>query len=471
MKILFLLCSIFWSISLSGQNAFHIKILDANSNKGLAFANVFLEKNQKGDASDLRGVAVLELAQPFLENDRLHCSYIGFRDTLIEINLSQIKDTFIIKLQPEFVALKEVEVIAKPNTATGEELIRGAIKKIKSNYINTPSHLDIFYREQVYENEKCILLQEALANLHYSKYPQKNFTKKSWRQFWQDDFKNKFLSKNICKQIAYFGHAQFFKYYNSIEDQCEIETIRKSQQWTKEEIDILIYGGPLGITSADKVKYQTDFLDPKLIHKYQYDRAEATYVNDVACIAVRFKPKLSLKTLHQRWDKKMEHAIFSGTVYIALQDFAIVKFECQFAKSNRFDGYKLLSSWQVFPSINSVEVNYTQNDDLKWHLQSIKTRQLLKRNSSTKWIFDKDYDCIRELVVNQLKTENVASFDDAHPALLKDMKKASLKDFPIPYQAEIWEAFEKSGQYPTLKIEDLTSLQEEKLLEKQFSGK
>ena len=323
-KYTFILLFFLLSTSLFSQQKLYVKVINASTNQSLAFANVFLTNNQRGDATDLDGLAEIELQKDFKKDDLLKCSYVGFRDSTLEVQL-HAGDTLLVRLQQEAIPLETVEVTSKFNSSTGKELVRQAIKNIKRNYVDKTSLLDAFYRESVYENEQCVLINEARAQLEYTRYPQKGFTKKSWRLYWKDKSGYGKRAKRKCKTFVHFGHPQFFKYYNTAADKCRIIAARKSQNWSKECKFPFILGGPLALSAADKVKYQADFLDPKLIAKYDYQRDGAVLIDDQICLVVRFKPQFTLKSVHQPWDKKIEFALFSGTLYINMEDFAIVK--------------------------------------------------------------------------------------------------------------------------------------------------
>jgi len=452
---------------LFSQQIFYVKVINASTNQGLAFANVFLTNNQKGDATDLDGLALIDLQTGFKKDDLLKCSYIGFRDTTLAVQL-YAGDTLVVHLQQEAIPLETVEVTSKLNSSTGKELVLQAIKNIKHNYVNETSRLDAFYRETVYENEDCILINEAIAQLDYTRYPQKGFTKKSWRLYWKDRGSSEYNAQRECKAFVHFGHPQFFKYYNTSADKCKIIGARKSENWSKECKFPLILGGPLALSAVDKVKYQTDFLDPKLIAKYDYQRDGAVMIDDQICLVVRFKPKVALKSVHQRWDKKIGFALFSGTLYLNMEDFAIVKLECQFANSARTEQYRYSHPWQAYPANCSVTVEYERGGDQKWGLKSVKTYQLLKGNSSTKWKHEQDFECVRVLNVVRKPATNHEAIAADDPHLLKDVEQASLHNFPIPYDEKKWEAVEKESYYIPLSLEDLQDLERKKPLEAQF---
>ena len=209
----------------------------------------------------------------------------------MDLNFQNSQQSLLIKLNPSYIPLDEVTVSSVSMNYSGKELIKLAIKNIKKNYESEKTSLNFFYREKVKQNDTIILANESLGVIQYTKYPQKNYVRKSWRAYWDENFADNNQPRNpTCKKYIAFGTPQFFKYYNTLHDHCYVTNFRKSDPQLVEQIYPSVKGGPLALTSIDKVKYLADFLDPSLQDEYEFVRKEATYIDGTLCIAVGFKP-------------------------------------------------------------------------------------------------------------------------------------------------------------------------------------
>lgn len=440
MRILFLgiLCFYLFPFTGLAQKKVEIQVYDAKTMEGLAFANLFLAKNEIGSATDEKGLASLSLRENFVEKDTLYCSFIGYKDTALVVDLSQIS-RLEISLKFDFVLLGAITVKGISSKITGKEIVRKAIKKIKNNYPNKAKQVNGFYRELIAADQQYIQINEAFFQLFYTGYPQKGYTGKSHRKYW----KNRFRSNVRGSNYALFRNAQFFRYHNTIKDQCKIVEARISDNPSKEKIMPIAGGGPLGLTSADKVKYLADFLDPKLLSDYMYTKIGTAPLDNRLCYIINFKPINLKKVLTAPWNKKMRYPIFSGTLYIHIEDFAIVKFECQFAEIARTERYANRQSWQIFPTINKVIARYENGKEF-WYLKSLKTEQIIKAFTRSKKWLKKDYRCIRELIITKISLEKAKPFASTDPKLLQDVWMANLREFPIRYNAIFWNDIDKN---------------------------
>jgi hypothetical protein len=465
MKTPFLAFFLLLGVNLIAQYSIPVKVQHAVSGNSLAFANLQSVNSGAGASTDLSGRATISLSEL---PDRIKCSFIGFQESETLVS-SLPADTLIISLEPVIVALQEVEVVARQQSSTGKEMIQEAIRQIKHNYPREEGNARLFYRELVREEGRAILVNEALADLHYTGYPQRNYVRRSWKAYWDDrSFQKRYRSNRECNQFVLIGMAQFFKYYNTLDDQCRITAARKSDNWSVDGRMPIINGGMLDLTAADKVKYLSDFFDPHLIDEYRFEREGAVLLNDEICLVVRFQPKSYHKTVHQPWNKKMQFPIFSGAIYISQDDFAIARFECQLAAAARTESYQLTDPWQIYPSAMSMTVDYERGSDEKWMLSSVETRQFFEANSSSKWVFDKEYECVRSLLVLDRSNQENTAFSDRDERLLKDVFQSNLRDFPVPYKEEDWSHLQEHPLFPPLSESDRMNLEQQSPLSKQY---
>ena len=212
------------------------------------------------------------------------------------------------------------------------------------------------------------------------------------------------------------------------------------------------------MTAADKVKYLYDFLDKKNFDQYNYRLNRVNYYNGELCYIISFYPKTQKKAVHQNISKKMNYAIFAGNLYIGINTFAIVGFECQTSNIADFRIYE-----KHLPFKTEVKVDY-QKKDTKWYLAKIKTNQIHRLKHKNKTIL---YECDRELVVNNIITNNVLPFNNREQ-LLEQKNYATIRFFSDIYKEKIWEKLSQQKHYPTLNTKAKKDLETNQPLKVQF---
>jgi hypothetical protein len=119
-----LIVILFWSLSLStmAQQTITGRVVDKESGEGLIGAHLYQQSNwRNGTIAGLDGQFALQITT---ENDSLIVSYVGFKEQLLPITLSDM----LIKLEPIQVETEEVVIMAKPLIA--EEFKYMQIKKM-----------------------------------------------------------------------------------------------------------------------------------------------------------------------------------------------------------------------------------------------------------------------------------------------------------------------------------------------------
>ncbi len=456
---LFFFC--FFMPKIEGQIQLNIQITDKDNGEPLPLANILFQRNQIGVSTDLEGKAQVDFPKEALKTDSLFCSYIGYRDTFLVVKLNQ-NQSLQIALQSEVEQLSAIEVTGRPLDLTALEIVKEAIKNIKKNYPIKPTYLHAFYRETSYENKQTLNLNEAAVKFHYTGYPQKRFVKKAWKHYWKEDFKINFQK---AKGRHIFMNPQFFKYYNTINDQCKIIASRSSDNWSNYGIETAPWNGPLGLTSADKVKYLADFLDPKLLKSYTYEKQGAAYVNGTPCFIIHFKPFNLSKLVWQQWNNKIKFPLFAGKLFIDTETFAVVKIECQFSPDAKTDIYKKSIN---LSDIIALEIDYKKSEN-RWFLDHVKTYQVKHDDEGN--LLNSDYSLIRELWINKIDQTEVLAFDDTSLDLLKDMTTANLRDFTSSYNPDFWATYEQSNDFVPWPKKDKEDLEKEQSLHHQFENR
>lgn len=442
------------------QEKLIIQVLNVENDQGIAFANVYFSSSDLGKTTDLNGIAVFNKADLSEKDESCEVSFIGYVTQKIPILLFA-EDTIVVRLTSALVNLPEIQVSSTSNKLNGRELIEESIKRIEENFPQLAFQTEGLYREMIYENGHCSWINEALLVMDYQPYPQKSYVRKSWKAYWNEQFYDEWLPFRQYRKTLPGGHPQFFKYYNSIEDKVCIISTRKSENLIQEQLEPELWSGPLGLTAADKVKFQADFLDPKLLDKYEYTRGAALLLDSIVCIAVNFKPVELSQRVHQMWQEKISFPLFAGTVYLDVENFAVVRFECTIANPKTMDIYQISDPWQIFPASIEVSVDYRKFDKV-WLPRQLIIEQVLEGKSSEKWNFSNHFRIKRELFFNPGGSKKLKGIE------FRDIHRANLRDFPVAYQPEIWEDFFRRGHYPAIGDQETKDLERMTPLEKQF---
>lgn len=454
----FLFMSIWWP--LVAQETLVVQVLNSETERSIAFANVYFTESKIGKTTDLDGFAIFNKTELNYGKDMLEVSFVGYQTQRTSLS-SFSEDTIFVRLSRAMVRLPEVQVSSGAARLSGRELIEKAINSISKNYPQESTQMEGLYREMIYENQRCAWLNEALLQVDYEPYPQKNYARKSWKAYWDEQFYEEWLPYRQYRKTLLVGHPQFFKYYNSTKDRVFILSSRKSENLIEEKLEPELWSGPSGLIAADKLKFQADFLDPKLLDEYEYTREAALLIDSIVCIAVNFKPVELSSKIHQMWQEKISFPLFSGTVYLALEDLAVVRFECRFANPEKMNIYQVSDPWQIFPERIEVRVNY-EKSALHWFPRHIITEQILPANSSEKWNFSNNYRIKRELYLIPRPSEREIGVE------FRDIHRANLRDLPVPYKPELWDTFSRRGNYPKMGDQEITDLERITPLEKQY---
>jgi hypothetical protein len=126
------------------QNHLPVSVSDATSGAPLAFAHCYLQENKTGTTTDLAGKALLQFSKGGPIRDQLTLSYVGYRDTIIQVQPSD--QELRIGLQPKPVLLEAAEIKGQAENLSAEEIVRNAIKSIRKNYSRDAVQLHTFYR-------------------------------------------------------------------------------------------------------------------------------------------------------------------------------------------------------------------------------------------------------------------------------------------------------------------------------------
>ncbi|HHH54136.1 MAG TPA: TonB-dependent receptor, partial [Bacteroidetes bacterium] len=132
-KILLILLFFFSLTAYSQTNtSFSGKVIDTSNNEPLIGAFVTTLDGGKGAATDIDGNFVINSLNG--SQFEIKCSYIGYKDKIIKINLEELNDDLIIKMSPDGVVLDHVEVVARKISRSEASVV--ALQKKSSTIIS-----------------------------------------------------------------------------------------------------------------------------------------------------------------------------------------------------------------------------------------------------------------------------------------------------------------------------------------------
>jgi len=453
-----LLYALFLLINLSAYSQYIItgKITDA-ANEALPYASVYLQKSYIGASADENGAYTLEREDKgnFNKLDTLVVSYIGFKEQRLPVYFGTNKQ---LKLDVKMYSSDELleEITITTTNYSPEEIIKRAVKNIKKNYVQENMVSDGFYRELLTEDNKCIELNEAVIKVNYESYPQKNIIKKGFNKYWSKGREN---PDGVIANVFYT--AQNFIYFVAPKDEVAIVSSRVSNNLSKSGLEVAPAKGPAGLLTFDKVKFQYDFLDPKLFNKYNYKLVGKDYIDNELCYVLSFYPKKEkLKRVHQPINKKMKFALFTGRIYISAKEYAVLSFKYQL--SDLVD-FRVYNNSQLFSDNGVYEVKYKKTGN-KYRLDRVVSNQrnILEVNKRSVL-----YTCERTLQLNNtVTTKELKKMPNNQ--VLDIMYMSSLRYFSNTYDSAFWNTFKKTKNYPELNKHDQSDLEKHTPLAKQF---
>ncbi|MGB0423938.1 MAG: carboxypeptidase-like regulatory domain-containing protein, partial [Flavobacteriales bacterium] len=358
LKLLFLVLALF-AFAMDGiyAQSIQLEIIVSNSQdqQPLPFCNLYLHHHGIGQSTNHQGKAILNF-KPSRKQDTLSISFIGFEPKSIPVDL-QKSSSIEIKLEPSTHLLNAaiVKYVKPPHP---KSILKKAIRKTDENYPTGNNLMEGYYRETIKEDGKFIQFNDAQVELFYTGYPNKNLDRKQWQDWFHDD-------RYVFDLEANSWFYELLHDFNHPDDRMAIKASRSSENWSKHQFETVLMGGPLSLTSLDKIKYQYDFLNPDLLNNYNLKLEGEVNQNGTLCYLIRFHPKESNKRFRIDQSRKNKRAIYIGEIFIEKSSFAVVKFSYQLAVDRDYGFFA-----KRMPLANSTEVNYARSEDF-WFLHSV----------------------------------------------------------------------------------------------------
>lgn len=439
---LFLVLLLLSNLSFS-QGTLHITVTDALTKEPLPFATLYLKNSGNGTTTNFEGKAILKTR---FNNDTLVCSFIGYTNILFAVDVKQ-SSTLNIQLNASNTKLKEVEIVyKKPFSAL--KILKKTLRNTTRNYSETAVNFKGLYRESMQENGKYIYINEAVVDMHYTKYVQSSIDRKEVSRYLFDE------------EYAFEYQPTFFdgfpNQHNTRDDKVKLIESRSSENSSLFKIDRPIGGNPLSLTAKDYIKYRNDFLNPRTLNNYIYTKKESELINGENCYVIQFHPKSTSKRVIFNHIFKNKNACYTGRLYIDKTSFALVKMEFQLLQSFDYGFYQ-----GRIPLNYKVSVDYKKNGE-KWYLNKISLEQTRNLYFRKKGFLGTSS---QELFITHI------SKDSVHEIVEKDEWKhtilTQLRNYERVYNPDFWHNYELEN-YPKLSSKIKTDLESTKPLEEQF---
>jgi len=324
-------------------NEYRGKIVDAKSNKLLAFASIKVGKTNMSSISNSKGEFVLRIPKNSVEN--IFVSYMGYKNKQIAIENLRKKNTKI-KLVSDVLRIDEIKVM--PNKPL--EIIKKVMLNKNKNYSTEANMMRGFYREVIKKNRHFVALSEAVVDINKMPYS-------DLRDDRVELFKSR-SAKNLKKMDTLFFKLQ---------------------------------GGPAVAMLLDIVKNPYNILSEEIIPFYNYEVINIIKNNGALNYVIEFKQKESVKI-----------PLYYGVLYVNTNTYALnsARFSLNIDDKEqvaRMFVKKKPAGVKISPAKLDYIVNYSE-DNGKWYFNYVRGEMVFK----CKWkkrLFRSKFSIITELAM------------------------------------------------------------------------
>jgi hypothetical protein len=361
-----LIISLF-SITLSARESITGTVLDAETKRPLAFANIVVEGKNKGTVSNIEGHFVLDKLGISV-NDVISFSYVGYE--VLRMKVSELQSRQVIYLKQATVSIGEVNVSSKSLSA--EQILKLVRKNYEKNYPETTLKQSIFFhkfeKSPFPESNQIIIKNSDFVGLD------KNTVNELWasmpKEFneYQDALIDLYSNEGEYKLVPTQGISIEEGTNQALMDQMEsklgdlfddiLKTKEDKKVYYQFKSGILRYKfkdkgskeSALEENMKDKQNYavKTKEVKESVLHvlndytklksknwefitdngKYYYTKEEITVFGDDVVYSISFKPK--------------RRGLFEGTMYISTTTYAVLQLDFAFAPGKRSERFQAL---------------------------------------------------------------------------------------------------------------------------------
>ena len=334
------------------------KVIDAATRAPLVFASVAVKESNVGIVTNIDGEFTLKIGD-LATSKSLEISYLGYKNKIIL--LSDLKDNGyknVIALESAPIPIKEI--IVKPLDPL--TIIEKAISNVNKNYESVPTLMTAFYRETIRKNRTYVSIGEAVVEIFKAPY--------------ENDVR--------------FDGARIYKG-------------RKGSD--VEKMDTVLFklqGGPVSVLELDIVKNSESILTREAMQNYNYTLSGVIEIDNKPHYVIDFIQKPSV-----------EMPLFMGTMYIAMDSYAITEAEFGFNLSDKEAAQSIFIrkkplGMKVTPEIATYRTKYREQNG-KWHFEYSRAEVKFKVDWNKK-LFNTYYTTMSEIAVTDRTDQEVIKF-------------------------------------------------------------
>ncbi len=469
--LLFLIFNLVLVFPLSSQTKITLKgtVIDSLSQQPLAFSYVSLNGVALGTVTNGDGEFVLNIPAEYKDKSVVF-SYLGYVRKIYSISALRKLSPLVVSLERDITQIEEV-VIKPEKKISAKQLLQKVIKNIELNYAQEPVLLEGYYRETVAENGAFISYSDAVAEVHYAPYQEKEYKGSDYR------VEAQYSISSLSNSNMYNGrslHRWHFHFLTLNSDQAKVIDSRSSKNLTKTDMYANVQAGPMGIFSKDYLKFKAAFFTDKKFKQFDYEIGEVlmkgvgyVYVLSFRTVLTKeLMEELDTKGKFKSFNKVRRNKPLQGKIYIDRDNFAVLKFEssvppefkkylCSYAEMNykHFD-YKLNIEYQKIG--DTYYLKYLRHED-EFILKDTLT------NNTTPYV------AVSQFWVDEVKTEEVMMFDFTE--VFANLPTNQLFDLPLEYNKDFWDEYTKKNPLAIIPDSIRKDMEGKMPLENQFADK
>ena len=445
-------------------------VVDKDNGEPLPFAYLKIDKTSLGTVTEGDGKFKITIPKVY-DTYTITISYLGFESLQLSVADFRLKNGKTITLASEVVALDEVVVEKPKKLPSAKSLLRKVLKKIPSNYASSPSIISGYYRESMKENGVYIKYTDAVCDYYEAPYIKKKY---KWKHYQSPyDFS---MSSGTFNFDSNSLHRIHFHHKTLKTEQVNIINSRASSSLSQKDFHANIEGGPLGLFSRNRVKYQQSFLGKKATRDFDYTVSEELDNKGDWVYVLEFHTKTTKAELDEltnpetnnvkRWIKANKHKLLKGKIYINQDDLAIMGYECAVPNELKeyFCGYTFN---QIKHFDYKLDVRFKKKGT-RYYINNMRHEDefIYKDSISETTTY---YSAISEFNTQSISTNNTKK-------LSKDDNFANttsnhLYEFPLEYDTQFWNNYTSKNPLTAIDSQIRKDMEFEKTLEAQFRDK
>jgi len=447
-------------------------VIDKNNDTPLPYAYLTIDKLGLGTVTDEDGKFKINIPKRY-DTYSIKISYIGFEDLIVKVVDFKARNGDAFAMIAKTVSLDEVVLGGESEKMpSAKDLLKKVIKRIPTNYGDSPTLLNGYYRETMKENGVYIKYSDAVCNYNEAQYLKKKYKWKDYQN--PNDFSFNSGTFNFNSNSL---HRIHFHHRTLKNEQVQIINARSSSSLSKRDFHANIGGGPLSLFARNRVKYQESFLGKKARRDFTYKISEELDETGTWVYVLDFHTKTTKKELDElasptnrrQWKRANKRKLLKGRIYIDQKDLAVVRYECTVPNQLKqyFCGYDGYNTDEIKHFDYKLDVRFKKKGK-KYYIDNMRHEDefVFKDSINQTTTF---YSAISEFKTKNITTQN-------EKKISRDENFANtvfnqLYELPLEYDADYWKNYTNENQVASINTLIRKDMEFEKSLEEQFKDK